>query len=316
MKLAYEPRASTILYNLLVESSDHRPFLLPANICPIVPITFLKAGVPFTFVDISPVTLHIDLTDATNLLGTGRFGGLVYVHTYGEASTPDDFFASLKTADPTLLLIDDRCLCIPEFESDLPSQADVILYSTGNSKIADLDFGGYAFLRDEVAYRRHSIPFHPEDLEAVEKIYKRSITSRQRFIYRDCDWLETEADLPEWDVYRQHTEAARADALEQRRRINALYTECLPGEILLPAEYQTWRFNLQLPRRDETLAAIFKAGLFASAHYTSLAGILAPGACPNAEQFADQVINLFNDHHFTLEMAEKVCDIILKNMKK
>jgi hypothetical protein len=55
MKLIQAPRASAILYNLLVGRADSRPWLLPANICPIVPITFLKAQVPFEFVDISQI---------------------------------------------------------------------------------------------------------------------------------------------------------------------------------------------------------------------------------------------------------------------
>ena len=61
METVIAPRASTILYDLLVSMRDRRTFLLPANICSIVPLTFLKAGTPFEFVDISPETLHMDL---------------------------------------------------------------------------------------------------------------------------------------------------------------------------------------------------------------------------------------------------------------
>ena len=50
MNFVYEIRASTILHNLLRASSQHRPWLLPANVCPIVPLTFLKAGCEFEFV--------------------------------------------------------------------------------------------------------------------------------------------------------------------------------------------------------------------------------------------------------------------------
>ncbi len=57
MKTIKPPRASAILYNLLVSQKQTKPWLLPANICPIVPITFMKADVPFEFVDISSETL-------------------------------------------------------------------------------------------------------------------------------------------------------------------------------------------------------------------------------------------------------------------
>lgn len=61
------------------------------------------------------------------------------------------------------------------------------------------------------------------------------------------------------------------------------------------------------------MKAIFEAGLFASSHYASLAGIMAEGQSPHAEAVADEVINLFNDHHFDGERAEQICRVILEN---
>ena len=51
--IAFEARASTVLYNLLRSRRDRRPFLLPANVCPIVPLTFRRAGHAFRLVDIA-----------------------------------------------------------------------------------------------------------------------------------------------------------------------------------------------------------------------------------------------------------------------
>src|SRR5512134_3607944 len=137
MQVVQAPRASAILYSVLVSGRQKRPWLLPANICPIVPITFLKAQVPFEFVDISPQTLHMDLEQVEALIRAHRFGGLLYAHTYGEASTPNHFFESLKMLSPELTIIDDRCLCRPALEPDPASQADIQLYSTGYAKIVD-----------------------------------------------------------------------------------------------------------------------------------------------------------------------------------
>ncbi|MBN2386934.1 MAG: hypothetical protein JXB85_07930 [Anaerolineales bacterium] len=312
MNLIYEARASTILYNILVARRDRRPFLLPANICPIVPLTFLKAGMGFEFVDISPATLHMDLDAAARLLGTGRFGGLLYAHTYGEPSTPAAFFQELRTAAPSLLLVDDRCLCAPDLAPDLCDPADLILYSSGYAKVVDLGFGGYAFLRDEIPYAPQTLPYRREDLEALERAYKQSVAIRQPFVYADSDWLETGRDRPAWDEYGRSVTDGLARGLAHRRAINAIYAARLPAELQLPPEYQGWRFHLRLERRDLVLQAIFAGGLFASAHYASLAGIMAPGSCPQAEGLAGQVLNLFNDHHFTVAMAAKTCDLILE----
>ena len=46
-------RASAILYNYLSGNHFDKPFLLPANVCPVVPLSFMKAGVGFEFIDIA-----------------------------------------------------------------------------------------------------------------------------------------------------------------------------------------------------------------------------------------------------------------------
>lgn len=310
MKLVFDRRASAILYALLSGRADRRPFLLPANICPIVPITFLKAGVPFEFVDISPHDLHMDLAAAAERLRQDDFGGLLYAHTYGEPSTPFDFFAAVKAEYPALLLIDDRCLCAPDLEPERRNPADVLLYSSGYAKVVDLGFGGYAFLRDDLPYTPRVLPFSASHLKALEQAYKASLAARRPFVYTDSDWLESGGDFPAWEQYRRQLAHGLEQAQAHRREVNAVYAARLPAECQLPPAYQNWRFNLRLPRRDRVLQAIFEAGLFASAHYASLAGVMAPGACPQAETLAAQVINLFNDHHYTVAMAEKTCDII------
>ncbi|MEZ0396487.1 MAG: hypothetical protein ABWK53_08690 [Anaerolineales bacterium] len=311
MKLVLERRASAILYHLLTARADRRPFLLPANICPIVPLTFLKAGVPFEFVDISAATLHMDLEAAAARLQSGGFGGLLYAHTYGEPSTPFDFFAAVKADHPSLLLIDDRCLCEPDLTPPR-HPADVLLYSSGYAKIVDLGFGGYAFLRPDLPYAPRPLPFQPEHLKALEQAYKESLAARRPFHYADSDWLESGGDMPAWDEYRRRLAEGLKQAQAHRNTINAIYAARLPAWAQLPPAYQNWRFNLRLPQREQARQAIFEAGLFASAHYASLAGVFAPGVCPQAESLAAQVLNLFNDHHYSAAMAEQTCDIILR----
>lgn len=314
MQIVQAARASAILYSLLVERGDGRPWLLPANICPIVPITFLKARVPFRFVDISSQTLHMNLEQAGELVKKRNFGGLLYAHTYGEASTPNEFFESLKSFSPDLMIIDDRCLCIPDLAPDGASKADVQLYSTGYAKIVDLSLGGYAFVSDSINYRAAHLPFSRNDHDGIENAYKEFIRRRTKFVYQDSDWLDTETAVPAWDDYRRQIEQGLVETLEQRALLNQIYARMLPPEIQLPAPFQTWRFNILVRDKGRILDAIFAAGLFASSHYASLAGIMDDGTAPQAEALAERVINLFSDHHFTADQAEQVCKIILENL--
>ena len=311
MKIIQAPRASTILYNLLTTHADSRPWLLPANICPIVPITLLKAQVPFEFVDISAKSLHMDLEQAEVRVKTRKFGGLLYAHTYGELSTPCDFFASVKRVAPDLVLVDDRCLCTPDFEIDTP--ADLTLYSTGYAKIVELNSGGYALAQDYLEYEPSHLPFDSQTLAELEVSYKEAVQGRKTFMYHDSDWLETDAPMPARYDYRRQIEEGLKDSLSHRTEINEVYRTLLPHEIQLPQAYQTWRFNIRIKNKAHVLNAIFNAGLFASSHYASLAGIIAEGWAPFAEALADQVINLFNDYHVNMQKSEKICKVILEN---
>jgi hypothetical protein len=314
MRHVLAPRASAILYWLLKERADPRPFLLPANICPIVPVTLLKAGQPFEFVDILPPALDIEPEPVLDRFRRGEAAGVLYAHTYGNASTPADLFRELKRADASALIIDDRCLCIPEVAPGLPDPVDLILYSTGYAKVVELGFGGYAFLREDLECRPIALPFNEAALEFIEQAYKLCLAERRPFRYHDSAWLQTEWEAPTWDEYCQRIEQARLISLEHRREINLIYSSRLPAAVQLPAEMQSWRFNIRVPEPKRLLERLFAEKLFASAHYASLAGIMTPGRCPEAERLANQVINLFNDHHYTAAMAHRTCDIIQETL--
>jgi hypothetical protein len=253
----------------------------------------------------------MDLQQAEDHIKRHKFGGLLYAHTYGELSTPTEFFNRIRSLNPELLIVDDRCLCIPEFEAH--SSADVILYSTGYAKIVDLHFAGYALLRDGLPYQPVHLPFNANDHDKIENSYKKAVQERRRFTYHDMDWLETDAALPEWDDYRLQIESGLKESLTRRAALNEIYVSRLPLELQLRQEYQLWRFNIRVKNKAKIMRAIFEAGLFASSHYVSLAGIMAVGSAPQADILADEVINLFNDHHFDADKAAQICHLILEN---
>jgi hypothetical protein len=307
------PRAAAILYNVLRDHPNDRPFLLPANICAVVPLTFLKAGVRFEFVDIDPITYNLDLDRAGTLLKSSLYGGILYAHAYGDVSTPLDLYTDLKRIDDRILIIDDRCLCYPDLEAEPSNPADVMLYSTGYAKMVDIGYGGYAFLRPETGYSPQVMAYDRAALEATEKEYKACIAGRSVCHYTDSDWLQMEPAPTVEHLFGQIRGLAPLTRAH-REQINAVYSASLPEEICLPPQFQQWRFNIRVKDKSAVLQAIFSAGLFASSHYASLAGIFAPGSCPHAEALAGSMINLFNDQHYTVEMAERTCDIIQRNL--
>jgi dTDP-4-amino-4,6-dideoxygalactose transaminase len=312
MQLVRSPRASAILYSLLIETGNKHPWLLPANICPIVPLIFLKAQIPFEFIDINADTFLMNLQEAESWVEKNRTGGILYAHTYGNEFTPTEHFKYIKSKYPQILIIDDRCLCMPSFE--LQTEAHIILFSTGYSKIAGLNSGGFAYIREDLKYQQAHLDFRPEDYKLLEKEYKENIKMHTAHIYTDSDWLETDSELPTWYDYSQQIRSVLQNSLSHREIINKIYSSLLPEEIQLPSEYQTWRFNIRVKNQKETIDAIFSKGLFASTHFASLAGIMGHGKSQHAEKLANEVINLFNDHHFNEQQAEETCKIIEENL--
>ena len=50
--ITFANRASAVLFGYLKSGEFKKPFLLPANVCPVVPLSMMKAGVDYEFVDI------------------------------------------------------------------------------------------------------------------------------------------------------------------------------------------------------------------------------------------------------------------------
>ena len=271
-------RASAILFSLLRSHADSRPFLLPANVCPIVPETFAAAERAFELVDINETTLAMDSAQCVERIRTNAFAGLLFVRPYGSERDPSELFAALRTAQPDLLIIDDRCLCRPDVKgSTLSPAADVSLFSTGYAKFADIGEGGFAFLRDRVAYA-----------PATD----------------GPDWLDLRDPEVSWEEHKRRTVDAAHAAATHKKALNDIYSRTIPARVQLSPEVQQWRFNIRVPDSERLIDAAFAAGLFASRHYPAL------GDFPVASRLHANIVNLFNDRYFTEAQARQMADLV------
>jgi hypothetical protein len=287
-------RASAILYNVLQARADQRPFLLPANVCSVVPETFVAAALAFELIDIDESSLAIAQETCLARLRTrpGGYAGVLFVRPYGAEHDPGPFFESLKAIQPDLCIIDDKCLCRPDPAGRAISpRADVTLFSTGHAKYADLDGGGFAYVNDSVAYGNAGKSF-------VE------------------DWLDLRPPEMTWGDYQQSILDASVAADEQKNVLNELYSRLLPPEIQLPAEFQKWRFNIRIPAADDFIASAFSSGLFASRHYATLGDAFGGGSFPAAEGLHANVVNLFNDRYFDQTRARRITELVLDHLQR
>jgi hypothetical protein len=309
--IVYERRACAILHNILRMRADARPFLIPANVCPIVPITFLEARQPFELVDVEEPSLEMDVNACLRKLHQSRYAGVLFVRPYGSERDPTASFNALRSAQPDLLIVDDKCLCRPDPDGErISPAADVTLFSTGYAKHTDLGSGGFAHVRETIGYRRFEAPFSDDALAEVTERYRRAIAAHTPFPGNVPGWLDLREPQERWEEYRERVVDEMRSADAHKRALNAIYARELPQEIQLPSELQNWRFNIRVPRPGELVDALFAAGLFASRHYASLGGVFASGRFTAAERIYSQVVNLFNDRYFDESRATKAAVVV------
>lgn len=274
MRQVFAYRANKILYNFIKSNNIIGTVILPSNICKDVVEVLQYAGLNLKFLDISQNTLCLDENQIKECIN--EVSVLLFVHTYGIERDFDNLFFELKEIKPSLIIIDDKCLCIPDLEMKTKTCSDLVLYSTGEKKQIDLGRGGIGYVTQKYKY---------EDIEI-----------------NDSSCLTNEY----WQFDRKLFEQKKQEVISHKCILNTIYFDKLSNINQLPKEFQNWRFNILTDKKEQILKALFAEGLFASSHYKT--HVLAT----NADKIYNNVINLFNDQYYTVEQAIKTCEIINK----
>ena len=108
--ILFEDRAATVLYNVL-KKIKNKKFLLPLNVCPIVPDTFLKADKEFVFVDIDLDTLCMDEKLILQKLEEDEsIDGVLFVKTFGIELGTEPLFQEIKSINKDIFISIDMLL--------------------------------------------------------------------------------------------------------------------------------------------------------------------------------------------------------------
>ena len=313
--ITFANRASAVLFGFLRSRSFNKPFLLPANVCPVVPLTMMKAGIDFEFVDIDERhTMSENL--ALDRVSKGSYSGLLFVHSYGHCFDNTAFYAELKIINPSLCIIDDRCLCKPELDDYLPERVDMALFSTGYAKYVELSFGGYGIVKEVPANIEVEGGDYSEEDESKLQVYiKDCLTSHKQYVWpADYPWLDCSPLKMDPEQYFGIVRAKIKKVKTDKEIINKIYRQNIPSELQWGDGYDDWRFMISVQNREVVLKSIFDAGLFAGTNFPSVAWMFKGQHCNKAEEESSHILNLFNDFRVNEEMAYKTCEIIKANL--
>jgi len=283
-KTIIEHRASAVLYAFLTSKGQSGKYILPINICPIVPLVFKAANISIEYVDINNDDYCIDYTSVASLIKNkpSKYCGLLFNHTYGYEKSNTSFFKFLKELNNALIIIDDKCLCKPSLTAD--QYADLTLYSTGYAKYIDLEIGGIGVLNEMMQIRNFGKAFLTNDI----------IIEQNKF-------------NPDFNEFLDEIAIESGKMEFHKELINSIYENNLNPNFFLGNKWNNWRFNLILPSgSDLVLKEIFNSGFFASKHYKPL----LKNGFPNANMLYSKIINLFNDKHIDESKAISLAKVI------
>ena len=305
--IVQEYRASKILYNFLKSQNLEKPFLIPANVCGIIPLVFHNAGIDFDFIDIEKDNLCINQQVVLN--NTDNYSGVLFVRTYGNNEDFNSFFKVIKEKKNDFLIIDDCCLCLPDLNATIKN-IDLKLYSLGYAKQVDIGVGSFAFLNDHLYYKNYTTPFNATDFERYELALKKNIKERTPFLCDNYNFLDNIIYKVDEHILKEKAQIS----IKHKARLNEIYRTELPKSIQLDEKFQQWRFNILADpvMKNVILEELFKNKLFASSHYYPLSYLWKNQKMPNSLSLYNKVINLFNDLYYTEKQAKYSCEIIRK----
>jgi len=314
--IVHARRAAAILFRAVRTRGDRRPYLVPAAVCPAVPLAILAAGGTVDAIDLDG-RLAIDREQVLARLAASpdRYAGLVYIRPYGDERDPAAFFAAVREKAPGLLVIDDRCLGYPDVEAlHLTRGADLSLFSTSPRKQVDLGWGGFAHLAPGLELRHVDRPFAPEAALELERETRRAVAEGRPPTGIDGPWLDLGEPGEEWSGYAARVVAARQEQRPRRERLGAIYRQLVPLRFQLAEPFQVWRFNVAVPEPDRLVARLATEGLFAGRHYAPLAAALGDHRpVPRAAALHAAVVNLFVDEHSDERRAERAAVLVTEH---
>lgn len=307
----FRNRATSLIHDFINNNKINETFILPANICPIVPLVFYKNKIKIKFIDIDKQTLNLCKNKVFSEIKNSS--GILWNHTYGKKVNQEKFFEDIKRKKEGFLIIDDKCLCAPDIKLRKNLFSDIEIYSTGYSKYCDLGYGGFGISNKKLKmHETHYIEGAEQKLKTKIQKY---INQKKIFKISDNNWLRNKK-INNILLYMRRLKKIKDKVDLHKKKINSIYNEILPQELILDNSMNLWRFNIIINKKKVLLKEIFNNRLFASSHYFSSSKLFENKNNTCSDTLSKYVVNLFNDFRFSEKNAYKVCEIIIKHYHK
>ncbi len=317
--------------------------LIPANTCYIVLWAILKSGNRPVLVDIEAGSYQLSAVSYQQVAARYKPAAIIPCHLYGLPAPIEGLCAWAR--ENNIYMIEDAALALGSIVDDKPAGAwgDVSVFSFGQGKIVDNGLGGAA-LTDDPALAREierllaEVPVCDDHMLDLMNQWQGLYWSLHQYESRNPSLLSLYPKLFEiygditayqltdndWDELPHLLDTLPAN-LEQRARLANMYDSLLSDDkncrtITRPANSTLWKYPLLIEpeQRDDLLQHLWDNGIHdATRWYPSLrymTGALIPEGTqpptPNADHFADSIINLPLDARVDEQSVKRVCTLI------
>lgn len=347
-------RAATALVHGFYAARYLRPdvtapqVIVPAMMCPTAAHAALITGIQPRFADVDAQTGLVTL-ETVQARYTPQTIAVVVIHLLGNVVEMGAIRAWCRAHD--LLLIEDPTQALGGRLPDgafVGSAGDAALYSLNRPKIIEVGGGVLVAnsqrMADALAATAPQMPMNA--MPDAESRAQLALSSRNLHhslaallrLGRATPQQVTQAFLAVRPAYEPlfllAADPARdlngawsglADALARRLQLARIYAELLQGGAwrLLTGYEQSgvcWRFSLLLddPEQQSILSeAVRRDGFHVSNLYWAANQFFAPeDACPGADVFGRQIVNLWVDHTVDAEYVRRCCDSLLRHSRR
>jgi dTDP-4-amino-4,6-dideoxygalactose transaminase len=290
--------------------------ILPTNSFVATAGSILRIGAKPVFVDCDPRYYLIDAEHVAARV-TDRTRAIVPVHLYGQ-------MADMQPLEQIVGLRDDLCLIEDAAQAHGARQggrsagaigiAGATSFYPGKNLGAYGDGGAVLTNREDVAHRVHLMRDHGSDRKYVHE----SIGWNCRL-----DSLQAAVLSAKLERLQTWNEARRAAACRYDKMLEGLEQVVTPAT--LEGNEHVWHlYVVQVPARDQVLAALEQAGIGAGIHYPIPIHLQpafadtssAPGSFPVAEAAAQRIVSLPIHPHVTADQQERVVSTLAQALEQ
>ena len=320
--------ALALVLDHIRESSGPGEVIVPATVCPAVPLTVLFAGHQPVFCDVSPEGFVASFSEVERRI-TKRTVGIVVVHLFG-------LTCHMPRSIPNAVLIDDLAHSIgavdesgeplePRKFAFLSFARKKILAGRGGLLLAPKDFRTMPASASERGYDERAEDAANERFNAFNAKARSEMPAAKFSFF-------SPAELAQWrrvlaptgpGHFQPFSPATLAKTRLDRQSKYQMYMELLPpkarsGMAMFKPSEMIWRAPCLLPSqadRDRLLGEIRMIGAAASDHYFNMARHFQDDSCINADQVSLRGINFFVDDFVSASDIERICSAARRVLK-